>query len=353
MTNRILHICLMVALSSCAGGADSVGRVQATLLSSSVPTGGSGGTVMIAPHLGVKEIIVSIDKVTAHSSSAGWVTLSGDDVTVDILRLGQYGQQLGFANIPAGKVTQLRLYVKEGGTQYVTRDDGVRVDLKVPSGLQSGIKLHGMFDVNGCQSSNVPLQWDGKRSIWVHDTGQGDLWILRPVIRTGKIDVTDTCTPGGGGGTPGGSTPGGGTPGGEIPGEGGGTPGTGGGGGADVPGGITEIPGSGMGGAGTPCATSSACLSGVCVNNVCGAGGPDAPCAVAADCASGVCTTGACGPGSAVGPGVPCTVNTQCLSNACVNGACEPGGQGQPCANSADCLGGYSCSAGYCQPPIN
>jgi hypothetical protein len=339
---------IAVAVSACAGSdvGPSVGQVQASLTGS--PGNGGGQS------LGVKEIIVTIDKVTAHSTSAGWVTLTGSTTTVDILKLAQYAQQLGFANMPAGKVTQLRLYVKEGGTQYVTTDAGARVDLKVPSGIQSGIKLKGLFDVNGCQSSNVPLTFDGKRSIWVHPTGQGDEWILRPVIRTGKIDVADMgCTPTGS--NPGGMLPpegpgghGRGNPpvnsgAGSPPGSTSGTP----------PGGPTEGPGNGMGGAGAPCSNGSMCLSGSCVANVCGLGGPDAPCNMASDCASGACTTGACAPGGAAGSGSPCTGNTQCLSNACVNGLCEKGGQGQPCSILGDCLDGFTCSAGSCIPPPN
>src|SRR5437879_436383 len=107
MTARILV--LAVAFSACAGGTTSdVGRVQATLRASS----GGSGSVMNAPNLGESEIIVTIDKVTAHSTEAGWVKLSGSEVTVDILKLAQLGTALGFANIPAGKITQLCLYVK-------------------------------------------------------------------------------------------------------------------------------------------------------------------------------------------------------------------------------------------------
>ena len=104
--------------------------------------------------LGVKEIIVTIDKVTAHSASAGWVKLSGAETQIDVLKLAQYAQQLGFANVPAGKITQLRLYVKEGATQYVTRDDGQRIDLKVPSGIQSGIKLKPCYSIKPCRRRN-------------------------------------------------------------------------------------------------------------------------------------------------------------------------------------------------------
>jgi len=344
---RLSIVTLLVC--ACAGGADDaasgLGRVQASLTA-------APGSQGMGRQLGVREIIVTVDKVTAHSNTAGWVALSPGDVRVDILKLADSAAALGFQNLPAGKVTQLRLYVKEGAERYVTRDDGTRVDLKVPSGIESGIKLHGMFDVAGCQLTNVPLQLDGKKSIWVHPTGGEDLWILRPVIRTGHIDATGMpCvppTPGGSGGGPGSGTGGG-----PGTGTGGGPAGTGGGG-------INEGPGSGgtggsggMGIDGAMCSIGSNCLSGVCLQGVCQKGGADAPCNTNDNCVSAMCVAGACAPGNAVGAGGQCTTNSGCLSGACVNGTCDPGGQGKPCVAAADCTSAFVCTAGYCQPQIN
>ena len=353
MLNRI--VVFAVAISACAASPDGadVGRVQASLMST------SGSPMNLGPQLGVKEIVVTIEKVTAHSSTAGWVQLSSNEVKIDVLKLAQYAQPLGFQNIPAGKVTQLRLYVKEGGEQYVIRNDGQRIDLKVPSGIQSGIKLKGMFDVNGCEVANVPLQLDAKRSIWVHPTGGEDLWILRPVIRTGKIETsTMPCVPtGGAGGGEGsiGGTGGGSNTGGTGGGTGGGsnTGGTGGGSGGTIDEGPGGMGGTPPGGGGAVCTTGSGCLSGVCTNGTCSRGGADAPCNTANDCESNQCTAGACAPGNAVGAGVPCATGLVCLSGSCVNGTCEPGGQGKPCTAAADCSSGFSCTAGSCQAPIN
>lgn len=338
----------LLVLAACAGGSppdatsslpSGTGRVEASLVSSTSGVVQMQGTSPGKP-LKVKEIIVTVAKVTAHSSSAGWVTLSSQETTVDILQLAKFTQPLGFANMPAGKVTQVRLYVAEGKPQYVTRDDGVKVDLKVPSGLQSGIKLHGMFDVEGCALTSVPIEIDGKKSIWVHPTGQQDEWILRPVIRTGKIEASGVgCRP-----------PPEGTP--VIP-TVPGTGGTGGGGGFDEgPG--NQIPGplpvNGFGGA---CASSLNCLSGVCTSGTCGKGGPDAPCALAVDCASGACASGACTVGKAGPTGSSCVLNADCLSNGCVNGICGQGGQGQPCVQASDCAVGFACDTGMCASPIN
>jgi hypothetical protein len=310
----------------------------------------------------VKEIIVTIDKTTTHSNTAGWVGLSKTNVKIDLLKLAQFAEPLGLTRLPAGKITQLRLYVKEGGEQYVTLNDGKRVDLKVPSGIQSGIKLKGDFDLVACGVTDLNIKFDGKKSIWVHPTGQGDLWILRPVVRLDSMQSKKAECPtdgtGGSGGTdgyPDDDGAGGGTGGSAGTGGAGGSGGSGGStGGTGGSGGIIETPGGTTpGGAGTACQSNTSCLSGECSGGKCAIGGADAPCNTSTDCASGTCTAGACAPGNAVGTGGSCSSNLNCLSGSCTMGQCDPGGQGKPCTSTKDCLSGYSCSAGSCQPGIN
>jgi hypothetical protein len=332
----------LLFLAACSSGENTepvppgMGRVETMLV-------GASGQQGLSSKLGVKEIIVTIAKVTAHSTESGWQTLSSQTTTVDILKLAQFAKPLGFANMPKGKITQVRLYVAEAGPQYVTRDDGARVDLKVPSGLQSGIKLKGLFDVGGCQLTTLPIEFDGKHSIWVHPTGQQDEWILRPVIRAGKIEGTEVgCA------TPVDPTQG------TNPGAGGGGGSTGSAGGAG--GGIEEGPGNlgpEIGGVGSRCSTGLQCLSGECAAGTCQKGGPDAPCGTGVDCASGSCTTGTCTIGTAGGTGSSCSINAQCLSNGCVAGVCVEGSQGQPCAATSDCASGFACVSGSCAGMLN
>jgi hypothetical protein len=395
---RRLFIPALLAFGCAGPGSDSAmgpmapgtGTVQSSLT-------GAQGAGKVHPqvmgggmsNLGVTQIIVTVSKVTAHSTTAGWVTLSSTEVTVDILKLAQFAQPLGFANMPAGHITQVRLYVKDGGTQYVVRDDGTQVDLKVPSGVQSGIKLKGEFDVVGCNLTNVQMEWDGKHSIWVHPDGQGDEWLLRPVIRIGDVTGTDVgCMSGSGsGGGPGGVTEGGNpmmnpglgggssTGNGGSGGNGGSSTGSGGNGGSSTgtgSGGSTGNGGSGgsftemsPGGTvpptlgtlppGAACSTGSMCLSNVCTaQGTCGKSGAGEPCSVGSDCMSGTCGADAtCAPGSAVGTGAACTVNTDCLSNNCVSGVCGAGAQGAPCTVDADCGSGFTCTLGSCTPMIN
>jgi hypothetical protein len=292
------------------------------------PLGRNEGRLVVdlvdAPTKAVKEIWVTIDRVTAHSQSQGWVTVMNGSMTVDLLKLQSYAQPLGFARLPPGKVTQIRLYTAAAGPQSVVLPDGTQLPLKTPSGTQSGIKIHGPWDIGACQNTMVTLDFDGHKSIWVHPTGHEELWILRPVIRVKRTEMAPApCT--------------------DV------DAGTSG----EPDGGLDEGPGDGDDGAGGGCASGTDCLSGACAGGQCQPGGPGAPCRKGADCASTVCQDdGTCDPGSAGPSGGVCETDAQCLSNGCEGGLCQPGGQGTHCAAPSDCAEGFSCSSGACEPDI-
>jgi hypothetical protein len=151
-----------------------------------------------APASDVTEIVVTITRVEAHvAGGGGWMVLGDKTGTIDLLKLqGSTFAQLGVVKMPAGKITQLRLYVKEDGPNYVTTPDGKQHPLTVPSGPQSGIKIKGQFDWPNCGVGNVTIDFDGKKSIFTHPkgAGAGDEWLLRPVVRLKSISVKEgTC----------------------------------------------------------------------------------------------------------------------------------------------------------------
>jgi hypothetical protein len=285
-----------------------------------------------APH--VTEIIVTVSKVTAHSSTAGWVNVMNGPLTVDLLKLQTHAIALGFTTLPPGKVTQIRLYVAPAGPQYVTLPSGEHIALKVPSGIQSGIKIKGPFGITACEQTTATIDFDGKKSIWVHPTGQGDLWILRPVIHTKKVRSEDVgCT-----------DP---DPEGEGEGEG-----------EEPP--IEEEPVTE--GAGGNCNTNLNCLSGNCLAGVCQPGGPGAACVTTGDCTSSQCVNNSCAPPpppTSLPAGSPCTQDSECVTGSCesVEHICEQGGTGAPCGAATDCMPDLSClvieSASTCESEFN
>ncbi len=187
--------------------------VLATACGSQDPSSqaGQSGDVEIrlvdAPSTTVTQIVVTITRVEAHVNGS-WVTLSNTTKTVDLLTLqGGTFALLGVTTIPAGKITQFRLYVTDAGPNYVTTPDTKQHPLTVPSGDESGVKLKADVDVSPCSQGSITLDFDGKNSIFTHPlgAGAGDEWLLRPVIRMKEAALSGSCSdagiPSGDGGT--------------------------------------------------------------------------------------------------------------------------------------------------------
>ncbi|MBI2375472.1 MAG: DUF4382 domain-containing protein [Deltaproteobacteria bacterium] len=188
-----------IVLGLTTTGAPTVaGQTTTTTGNANVKTASGGGPV--TPGVDLTEIVVDIDEVKAHVAGTGWVSVMREQVvTVDLLKLQAKVGELGFADIPPGKVTQIRLHVVEGSAPYVTTPDGVQHKLETPSGMQSGLKLKGMWDLDSCSSTHITLVFD-KKSIHVVKTGHQDRYVLRPVIRIGpsrhdSIDCRDDVPP--------------------------------------------------------------------------------------------------------------------------------------------------------------
>lgn len=84
---------------------------------------------------------------------------------------------LGEVDLPAGRVSQLRLILGDGNTLKV---DGVVEPLTVPSGEQSGLKLNIQTDLVAGVTYVFTLDFDAARSIVDHGNGT---YSLKPVIR--------------------------------------------------------------------------------------------------------------------------------------------------------------------------
>jgi hypothetical protein len=266
------------------------------------------------------------------------VTLSDREVTVDLLRLGTYVEPLGLRQLPGGKVTQVRLYLKPQGPHFVVTAAGQNVALRTPSGVQSGLKLKGLVDLDPCSLAQLPIVFDGKKSIFVHQLGNEAQFTLRPVIRVGRVQATPVgCEP---------VDP-------TLP-QGGPLPGDPVNPTLPIDERPTPIEESYPSGPGLDCSSGLACLSGTCVDGTCTPSGAGAPCNLGADCASGLCLADStCGNGGALPSGSTCVGDVQCLSNACVGGRCTPGSVGSRCTAEADCVAGTECLSGTCEPMLN
>ena len=141
---------------------------------------------------------IVVTSVSVHHDGAveGWEDLSLQAGTFDLLQL-QNGvlTTLALGNLPAGHYDQLRLVLGDGSNVVV---NGVTYPLTVPSGMSSGLKLIGSFDVVEGETRELTLDFDAAHSI--HHIGNGK-YMLRPVVRlimggvvTPPTDTTGTIT---------------------------------------------------------------------------------------------------------------------------------------------------------------
>ncbi len=361
----IQHPRLAVLALTCAiGFAAACGAAKSS--TNAPPTGQGQLAVALvdAPPDNATQIWVTITQVTAHTTSSGWVTIpmAAAPVTLDLMTLQAPASAaaLGFVNLPKGTtITQVRLYVApEADKNWVILTDGSKWPLKVPSGSQSGIKIHGPWQIAECSQTTLTLDFDGKKSIFSHPAQQGNEWILRPVIRVKKVDTLATgCSTGGAAGpsacdlaspqcpdlyacTPVGESavclglPGAGcTSGSEC-----------------LNGSCDPVTNLCEGGIGGPCSAESACVFGLCAEGTC-QGKTDAPCNANAQCDSKSCADGSCAaPSGGLPPGITCLSDDQCLSDWCEESECAASAQGHACTVDTDCQAGsgLACIAGLC-----
>lgn len=134
------------------------------------------------------DVILDIQSVQVHhaedDTSEGWVEISSAPTTVNLLSLiNGVTALLGEAELPVGEYDQTRLILGDENRVIV---DGVAEELFVPSGQQSGFKIHHRIVVEEEQTYRAIVDLDAARS--VHRTGQGQ-YILRPVMRMLDLDA--------------------------------------------------------------------------------------------------------------------------------------------------------------------
>jgi hypothetical protein len=133
-----------------------------------------------------------------------WITVFEGEQVFDLLQL-RNGQTdvLALAEIPAGTYNQIRLLVTEG---EITLTDGRAFPLRVPSGDESGIKLHLWFEILADEETTLLLDVDLGRAFQPvpggHIYGAGEIreFLFRPaygmrmvnLVQTGNVSGTVT-----------------------------------------------------------------------------------------------------------------------------------------------------------------
>ncbi len=139
---------------------------------------------------GLEHLYLVLGDVRVHRESDGedsgeWYSvmpdsLSQEERTVDLLELvNGVSAQLGEEELPAGLYNQARLVLEDAWMVI----DGDSVDVFVPSGTHSGLKLIGEFTVDPGVVTELTVDWDACRSLHEAPPHSGR-WILRPVLHT-------------------------------------------------------------------------------------------------------------------------------------------------------------------------
>ena len=147
-----------------------------------------------------KAVYVTIEEVSVHvggneHNGSNWEVIGSPDKTYNLLDLvNGVIEHLGIIELQAGHYTQMRLIIGEVPddginllsethpyANYIIHSSDEKYELKIPSGLQTGIKIINGFDINEDQTTELILDFDASRSIV--KAGASGQWLLKPTIK--------------------------------------------------------------------------------------------------------------------------------------------------------------------------
>lgn len=116
----------------------------------------------------------------------GWFTVFEGSETIDLLHAGETEAFLAEHEVPAGKVTQIRLVLAGGATLEV---HGEKTGVTCPSCSQSGLKVvtSGGLSAPADGVLEITLEFDADASLVSQGDGKG--YIIKPVIRLADAKV--------------------------------------------------------------------------------------------------------------------------------------------------------------------
>ena len=174
-------------MTTCGGSSDGSGR-----------NGKLSLALSDAPAPEYKAVYVTISQIQVHRADAAegqWQTVLTPNATYNLLDLiNGTNAALGVADLPTGTYTQMRLILADTPdsdtnilgdphpyANYLITSADEAIELKVPSGFQTGIKLVHTFDVESGRTVALVLDFDAGRS--VVKAGNSGKWLLKPTIK--------------------------------------------------------------------------------------------------------------------------------------------------------------------------
>ena len=187
---------LALALAAAGCGTDDEGSVATLRLQDAPPTGVTSVKVKVASMQ--VHVAKSDDKKTESDpndttvdDSDRWVSLAVNK-TIDLVAHQGEGaaETLGDLDLPAGKITQIRLELDTGEAANNTIDsDTGTCNLNVEKVAKKGIKINHVFKAFQSKKNeklDVYVDFDLEKSLKKADKN-GDCWKLEPVLKLHKV----------------------------------------------------------------------------------------------------------------------------------------------------------------------
>ncbi|HKJ04641.1 MAG TPA: DUF4382 domain-containing protein [Geopsychrobacteraceae bacterium] len=201
MIQAFLMVSALFILTACGGSSSetststggTTGNPQTEL------TAGMGGlslSLTDATPYQYQAVYVTIDEISVHlADTDSWQVVATPMQTVNLLELvNGIFLHFGLTEMNPGQYTQLRLLIgntPDGSSNifdashpyanYVIDQNDDAHRLKVPSGMQSGIKLVKGFNIAAGEITELILDFDAAKS--VVKAGKSGKWILKPTIK--------------------------------------------------------------------------------------------------------------------------------------------------------------------------
>ncbi len=147
-----------------------------------------GIAVTDAPVDDYSYVNVTFSRAAIHKADvengSGWIEIVNTTQTIDLLALhkNQTSKALGFADVDAGRYTQIRVYVDN--VTAIKKDDGSQVSMTVPSGV---LRTSKSFEVKAGGNTTLTLEIDLNKSISCNQQGCK----FSPVL--GKVEAEENA----------------------------------------------------------------------------------------------------------------------------------------------------------------
>jgi len=190
-------------------------KILAASLAAAIVAGcGGGGSSKVELDTSTGTLSIMLTDAAVDDVSEVWVEFAGlalkpadgDEIVVDFatptsinlleLQDGRSEALLNNKQVPVGPYNWIRLDVNADFDNvfdsYALLDDGSQVELRIPSGSQTGLKLVSGFTVTANQSTNIMLDWDLRKAL-SDPRGQPGMH-LRPALRVTDMAVYGSLT---------------------------------------------------------------------------------------------------------------------------------------------------------------